>query len=84
MKDVLETLRLTLLKWNVAPLSVVGFLCWVVWTLVEYYKSVICVIDPTNVGALFIFLAGVVAILYKMYDSMQTNRSSKEGGEENE
>ena len=74
MKESIEGLRLTLIKWNVAPLSVVVFLCWVVWTLVEYYKSVICVIDPTNVGALFIFLAGVVGILYKMYDSMQKDR----------
>ncbi len=78
MKETIEFLRITLLKWNIAPLSVVGFLCWVVWTLVEFYKSTSCTIDATSQGALFIFLAGVVGILYKMYDSMQTNRATKD------
>lgn len=74
----MEKLRVNLIRWNVAPLLVVVFLCWVVWTLVEYYKNVSCKIDPTSQGALFVFLAGVVGILYKMYDSMQKNRDIKE------
>lgn len=69
-----EDFRKGLIKWNAAPLLVVAFLCWMAWTLVEYYKHVACKIDPTSQGALFIFLGGIVGILYKIYDSMQADR----------
>jgi peptidoglycan/LPS O-acetylase OafA/YrhL len=73
----LEKFRLGLIKWNVAPLCVVAFLCWVVWTLVEFYKDTQSTIDATSQGALFIFLAGAIGILYKMYDSMQRDRAKQ-------
>lgn len=74
--EKLEKLRLTLLKWNVAPLSVVVFLCWCVYTLIDFYKTVACTIDPAGVGALFAFIGGAVGLLYKMYENMQRNRGS--------
>lgn len=72
--NIVEIVRQGLIKWNVAPLSVVGFLCYIVYSLVQFYQHSACTIDPVSQGALFVFLAGVVGILYKMYDSMQHDR----------
>lgn len=74
MKDTIEEIRQGLIKWNIAPLGIVVFLCWCVYTLIEYYKVVGCLIEPTGVGALFVFLGGIVALLYKMYEFMQKDR----------
>jgi len=77
----LELLRLTLLKWNVAPLLVVTFLCWTMWTLIEFYKINACTLDATNVGALFAFVGTIGGLLYKMYGSMQRNKTEGEDSE---
>lgn len=73
MMKYLEQLRLTLLAWNIAPLSVVGFLCWCVWTLIEYFKAVTCTVDPVVAGGIFTLIGGICGLLYKAYDSMQKN-----------
>lgn len=73
----LEQFRQTLLKWNIAPLSVVVFLCWCAYTLITYYKTVACTIDPVAQSALFVFLGGVVGLLYKIYENMQKDRGVK-------
>lgn len=79
---VSESFRKILLNWNIAPLSVVVFLCWVVWSLVEYYKHTGCTIDAASQGVLFAFLTGIIGILYKMYDSLQADRKNKEEEED--
>lgn len=80
--NVIELLRQTLIKWNVAPLSVVAFLCWCMWTLTEHYKTIACTIDPTSQGALFVYLAAIAGLLYKMFNSMQRDRKQSEENED--
>jgi len=70
----LELLRKTLIKWNIAPLSVVGFLCWCVWTLIQYIKNVACTVDPVVAGGIFALIGTICGLLYKAYDSMQEDR----------
>lgn len=82
MGNFIESVRKALLEWNVAPLSVVAFLCYIVYSLIEFYKVTACTMDPVSQGAIFVFLGGVVGILYKMYASMQLNR--KEDDKEDE
>ncbi len=76
MKDFIEKVRLALLNWNVAPLSVVGFLCWINYLLVEKLLTMSCEAD----AAIYIALSGLVAtmggITYKLYESMQKDRKN--------
>lgn len=79
MLEWLEKLRMTLLNWNVAPLSFMGFLCYVIWTLVEYFKVVACTIDPVVAGIVFTFLGGICTpLLNKMYNLIQKNNKQGE------
>lgn len=76
----LEQIRLALISWNIAPLTVVGFLCWCVYTLIEYIKAVACTLDPVVSGGIFVFIGGICALLHQMYNSMQKdNKQDKEG-----
>jgi len=71
-----EKLRVTLINWNVAPLCVVAFLCYLTSQLVNNLLSMTCDAD----AAVYIALSGLVAtmggIIYKLYDSMQVNRKA--------
>ena len=73
----MESLRLTLIRWNVAPLCVVAFLCWLTYLLVDNLLHMTCEADT----AVYVALSGLVAtmggIIYKLYDSMQANRKEK-------
>lgn len=77
----MEKLRQLLLQWNVAPIGIVALFCYFAyWTL-----STLLAIPPceTEVGVAFIgalctAFAGITAILYKMYNSMQTDRKKDE------
>lgn len=80
----IELLRVTLLRWNIAPLMVVAFLCWTMWTLIDFYKTVACTIDPVTVGVIFTFLGTIGGFLVKMYGSMQTDRKKTIDGEDSE
>lgn len=77
----LEKLRLILLNWNIAPLSVVGFLCWCVWTLLEFFKNTACTIDPVIAGGIFTLIGAICALLHQIYNSMQKNHKKGEDQE---
>lgn len=70
----MEKFRIALIHWNAAPLSVVVFLCWLTYRLVNNLLSMTCEAD----AAVYIALSGLVAtmggIIYKLYDSLQQNR----------
>lgn len=70
----MEKIRIALIHWNAAPLSVVVFLCWLTYRLVNNLLSMTCEAD----AAVYIALSGLVAtmggIIYKLYDSLQQNR----------
>lgn len=73
----MENLRVNLIRWNVAPLSVVAFLCWLTYLLVDSLLKMTCDADT----GVYVALAGLVAtmggIIYKLYDSMQKNRGEQ-------
>ena len=72
---MIEKIRLALINWNVAPLCVVAFLCYLTYKLVDNLLLMTCDAD----AAVYIALSGLVAtmggIIYKLYDSMQANRN---------
>lgn len=78
MLEIIEKIRLGLIKWNAAPLMVVAFLCWMTHKMVDALLSMTCESD----AAVYVALSGLVAamggIIYKLYDSMQKNRGDKE------
>ncbi len=72
-----EKFRIGLIHWNAAPLSVVAFLCWLTYKLVDNLLHMTCEAD----AAVYIALSGLVAtmggIIYKLYDSLQANRKKE-------
>lgn len=77
---MLENLRVGLLRWNVAPLTIVavlmGLTCWM--------TSVLLAMPPCNEGSngIYIALSGLITVmaglLFKMYESMQKDRGDKQ------
>lgn len=70
----MEKLRITLIRWNVAPLAVVGFLCWLTYLLVDNLLGMTCEADTSVYAALAALVATMGGIIYKLYDSLQMNR----------
>lgn len=77
---LIEKIRQTLISWNVAPLAVVVFLCWLTSRLVDALLGMKCETD----AAVYIALSGLVAtmggLIYKLYDSMQNDRKKNDSG----
>lgn len=75
---IVEKIRQTLISWNVAPLSVVVFLCWLTSRLVDTLLLMSCDTD----AAVYIALSGLIAtmggLIYKLYDSMQNDRKKND------
>jgi hypothetical protein len=74
MFKLLESFRKGLIRWNVAPLAVVGVLIYVLLYCLDIYKYSSCVMPEWQVAALFPFMAAIAGLLYKVYDSMQRDR----------
>lgn len=74
----MEQVRKGLIKWNIAPLTVVAFLMFVTWKLTEFVISQACNLDPVFATGLFGCIGGMGLILQKMYGSMQRDRSLEE------
>lgn len=70
----MESLRLTLIRWNVAPLCVVAFLCWLTYLLVDNLLHMTCEADTGVYVALAGLVTAMAGIIYKLYDSLQKNR----------
>lgn len=80
----LEKLRKILISWNVAPLLVVAFLCYLEWLLVNNLITTSCEVDPLNYGALTVLIATIGGLLYKAYDRMQKDTKLKVEEDESE
>lgn len=72
-----ETLRTTLIKWNVAPLFIAAFLCYCGYVLLQSILDPACDKTEWYVGILAGLLTGLFGFIYKIYDSLQTNRGGK-------
>lgn len=84
MFQLLEKFRKGLIRWNVAPLAVVGVLVYSLLFCLDLYKNSACAMPEWQVAALFPFMAAIAGLLYKVYDSMQGKKHSKEEDVENE
>lgn len=73
----MEQLRKILISWNVAPLFVVAFLCYLEWLLVNDLITRNCEVDPLNYGAMTALIAGIGGLLYKAYAHMQRDTKAK-------
>lgn len=77
---MIEKVRLTLIRWNVAPLCVVAVLCkGFLMTLsmmqeVAKCSAAITPIDAAFVAGLFTFAGVIAGLLYKAYESTQKDR----------
>jgi hypothetical protein len=74
----MEQLRKSLIRWNIAPLLVVAFLCYLECLLVNDLITRGCEVDPLNYGALTVLIATIGGILYKVYAHMQKDRKVTE------
>lgn len=78
----MENLRLFLIRWNVAPLSLVGILCYFTNLLIEILGTMSCTQDDNacaaSYAALTVLIAAMAGLLYKSYESMQKNRGDRE------
>lgn len=74
----MEKIRLELIRWNVAPLSTVGLLCYFTNRLIEMLDAMSCSNDDNacaaSYAALTVLIAAMAGLIYKSYDSMQKNR----------
>jgi hypothetical protein len=70
----METLRQHLINWNVAPLSLVVFFCYIAWRILERLLDPSCEVDVAFAGVLATALAGILLYLSQMYNSIQRNR----------
>ena len=77
-----ESIRLGLIRWNVAPLSLVGILCYFTSKLIGILDTMSCSNDDNacaaSYAALTVLIAAMAGLLYKSYESMQKNRGGKE------
>lgn len=73
----MEKTRLLLIRWNVAPLCVVAFLCWLTYLMVENLLHMTCETDGAVYAALAALIGTMGGIIYKLYNSMQKNRGEE-------
>jgi hypothetical protein len=79
---VIEKIRLELIRWNAAPLTVVGILCYFTNWLIDILGAMSCTNDDNacaaSYAALTVLIAAMAGLLYKSYESMQKNRAAKD------
>lgn len=72
-----ETMRVGLIKWNVAPLSIVCFFCYCGWLILEKILAPDCEISEWYMVTLAGIATGIFGFLFQMYGSLQKNRSER-------
>jgi len=83
VREKLESLRLALIRWNVAPLFFAAMICKALFFTLDLIKDVSdcsaqnTVMDAAYVGGLFTFAGVMAGLIYKVYDSMQKNRGDE-------
>lgn len=79
---MVESIRLFLIRWNVAPLSLVGILCYFTSRLIGILDTMSCTQDDNacaaSYAALTVLIAAMAGLLYKSYESMQKDRGDRE------
>lgn len=70
----LEQLRIGLIRWNVAPLSLVGVMVATMVWVTRFYMNHPCDLPEWHVAAIFTYLGVIAGFIYKMYDSLQKDR----------
>jgi len=78
MKEILESIRLTLIRWNVAPLCIAGLLCFFGWQVLQEVLDPTCEKTEWYVGILAGLLTGLFGFIFKIYESMQKDRGNRE------
>lgn len=73
----METLRRFLIRWNIAPLLIIGFFCLITYQLIQKLLDDSCTMDPVLAGVLATCAGGIISFLYKMYDSLQKDRGKR-------
>lgn len=73
----MQAIRKILISWNVAPLLIVAFLCWMTYLLVMNLIGMTCTADPILYGALTALIGTMGGILYKTYNSLQKDNGVK-------
>lgn len=71
---MIEKIRITLIKWNVAPLSIAALLCLFGWQVLQEVLDPSCEKTEWYVGILAGLLTGLFGFIYKIYESLQKNR----------
>ena len=78
----MENIRKNLIRWNVAPLIIVGLFCffsyWILSVLLSIPPCGDTQISMTFMGTLLTAFTGSTAILYKMYGSLQKDRGDED------
>lgn len=69
-----ETLRVGLIKWNVAPLGAVVFICVINYQVVQKVINPGCEASEWYIAGLCALIPVLAGIVYKMYESMQRDR----------
>lgn len=72
---MLESLRKALIRWNVAPLFLVGVMVYAMLNMLHFYQTNACELAEWHVGGIFTFIGAIAGLIYKMYNSMQKDRS---------
>lgn len=75
---MIESVRLGLIRWNVAPLFLVAFFCYCGWIVLEKVLSPDCEATEWYLVTLSGIATGIFGLLFKMYDSLQKNRGGHE------
>lgn len=78
MREAIESIRLGLLRWNVAPLFFAGVLVWALVDITHFYKNSPCELPEWHVAAIFVYMGALAGLISKIYDSMQKNRGDKD------
>jgi hypothetical protein len=71
---MIETFRINLIKWNVAPLFFAGVLVWALVDITSFYKASPCELPEWHVAAIFVYMGALAGLISKIYDSLQKNR----------
>lgn len=71
---MMEKLRITLIRWNIAPLFFAGVLVWALVDITSFYKSSSCELPEWHVAAIFVYMGALAGLISKIYSSMQKNR----------
>jgi hypothetical protein len=75
MWEFIEKFRVSLIRWNIAPLAIVGFFCYVGWLVIEKILTPNCTETEWYMVTLAGIATGIFGFLFQMYGSLQKDRN---------